>query len=372
MMVLKKTILLIIITFINYVSYAAELNLPKLPDEKHINQTAKTSKESFFQKIKDFFTSKKSNPVVHHLETKQEEPFIDLGNAKFPPIKVEKTENLPIVTSLVKTDSKEISNEQTTKDNLSIPEPSKPTVAITVPQVPEPIENKPIEQKTPAVLEKKNEDIVKASKESVAISHNNKTVAQDVIVRNEPIKPEPTPEQLKFANDEATVLLLANDDVVLGEVTDKAKISLMNAQSFVDLLYKDIELDNEIKPHKKILDFIRQYNKIFPDKTTSDKETMEQIYDEAVTAVNKENISDLKTLIDNYLILQLTNSDGQSLLHIAAINGNYTSAKYLIMKGININRPDYEGYTATIYAQKSNNDSIYKLLTRAGWNKLEP
>lgn len=49
-------------------------------------------------------------------------------------------------------------------------------------------------------------------------------------------------------------------------------------------------------------------------------------------------------------------------LHIAAWNGNYEVAKYLISKGANIDSKDSEGKTAIHYAALSNNAAIIEAM----------
>lgn len=62
-------------------------------------------------------------------------------------------------------------------------------------------------------------------------------------------------------------------------------------------------------------------------------------------------------------------------LHIAALNGNYEIAEYLIKKGANIDSKDHEGKTTMHYAALSNNidliEAMIQQVSDAGYWKYQ-
>ena len=59
------------------------------------------------------------------------------------------------------------------------------------------------------------------------------------------------------------------------------------------------------------------------------------------------------------------NEYNETLLHEVAKSGDIETAKYLIEKGANVNAIDLEGETALMYAVRSNNKKMVKLLNDA-------
>nr|MBA2628776.1 hypothetical protein [Rickettsiaceae bacterium] len=69
--------------------------------------------------------------------------------------------------------------------------------------------------------------------------------------------------QLKFVNNEAQVLILPNDDIVLGILVDEAKLDQMDFRSYVDKFWKNY---NRLKREPKRLEierFIYNYDELF-------------------------------------------------------------------------------------------------------------
>lgn len=175
-------------------------------------------------------------------------------------------------------------------------------------------------------------------------------------------------DQMIFVDNEAQVLLLDNDDVVLGKVTDKASEDLMNFDSYIVAFQKQYRSPEDIAKHDKLLDFIDQYDEIFyPDATFHSGTGQRSAFKLAIKSITIGSFNDLKVLLDNYSILQLKDSGRNSLLHAAAINDNYAAAKLLLMRGIDMRSINYRGYSPMDIARRLNDSDMVFLLNSAGF-----
>ena len=169
--------------------------------------------------------------------------------------------------------------------------------------------------------------------------------------------------QLKFIDNEAQVLILPNDDVVLGKLTKEARFDVMDLRSYVKIFW---EKYNKIKrqPQRRIIDkFIKDYDENFNEEKHLYYEDEARIgLNEAFKAIHRENIYSLISLLNSYPILQLTGDDNNTLLHEAAYIGNYSAARLLVLKGINVFVNNTDNQTALNVAEKFSNQHITFLL----------
>lgn len=168
-------------------------------------------------------------------------------------------------------------------------------------------------------------------------------------------------EQQKFVSDEAQVLGLPNDDVVLGEMTMRSELEQMDFSSYVKLFWKNYDnLKN--KPERELIDdFIKKHDN---HKSFYTEEELATAFQEAERTIVSGNVYELMDLINNYPILQRKNHNGESLLHIASQNRNYFICKLLMAKGINTSLRNFHGKTAMDIAIQSDFSEIVNLLKR--------
>ena len=70
-------------------------------------------------------------------------------------------------------------------------------------------------------------------------------------------------KQLKFVNNEAQVLILPNDDIVLGVLVDEAKLEQMDFRSYIDKFWENY---NKLKREPRRLEierFVENYDELF-------------------------------------------------------------------------------------------------------------
>ena len=75
--------------------------------------------------------------------------------------------------------------------------------------------------------------------------------------------------QLQFVNNEAQVLILPNDDVVLGELTESARINDMDLYLYIKTFWENY---NRIKrePQREVIEsFIEEYDENFNQEDIS-------------------------------------------------------------------------------------------------------
>ncbi len=175
-------------------------------------------------------------------------------------------------------------------------------------------------------------------------------------------------KQATFITNEAQVLLLANDDVVLGKLTEEAELEGIEFDSYMVLFQKHYKSPEDIKKHDKLVDFINRYGEIFyPEETFHSNEDDQGAFSVAIEAITRNKFMDLKALLDNYSILQLKDSGHNNLLHAALIVDNYAAARLLLMRGIDMRTINNMGYNSIEIARKLNNSDMIFLLNSAGF-----
>ena len=173
--------------------------------------------------------------------------------------------------------------------------------------------------------------------------------------------------QLEFVNNEAQVLILPNDEVVLGEVTQEAKLDFMDFRSYVKIFWQKYERIKREPKRMEIEQFIENYDENFNEEDYLYYEDEVSLgLRQAFKAVDKGNIYSLISLLNSYPILQLTGQDENNLLHEASYVGNYSAARLLVLKGIDIFAKNGDQQTALTIAEKFNNKHIVFLLKSAG------
>ena len=181
-----------------------------------------------------------------------------------------------------------------------------------------------------------------------------------------PATEEANPDQTKFVNDEAQVLILPNDEVVLGEVTRESQLDLMDLNSYLKIFWSNYNSIKNEPARQAINNFIENYDANFNKPGASVKSENMDALTEAFKAIDKNNIYDLINLLDGYPIIQLVDCDGNTLLHKAVYKNNYSAVKFLIMKGIDLSIKNNQGVTALEIAVLQNRPEIETLLRAAG------
>jgi|GEM_PF-5888777 len=166
----------------------------------------------------------------------------------------------------------------------------------------------------------------------------------------------------KFVIDEAKVLLLPNDDVVQGELTDSASYEQMDFLSYSKLFESQLNLANNYSKREVIDNFLKNYDANFNKVTIlTDVEAASQ----AFNALSKNNLFVLRALLDNNSLLQAKNERGDTLLHTAVELDNYFLAEFLIIRGVNLLAYNDRQETPYMISQEFGNDNISKLLESA-------
>lgn len=166
----------------------------------------------------------------------------------------------------------------------------------------------------------------------------------------------------KFVIDEAKVLLLPNDDVVEGELTDSAAQEQMDFLNYSKLYELQLDFANKYGKREVIDNFLKNYDINFNKVAIlTDVEAASQ----AFNVLGKNNLFAMRTLLDNNSLLQAKNERGDTLLHAAVELDNYTLAKFLIIRGVNLLAYNDRGETPYMISQEIGDDDISKLLESA-------
>lgn len=167
--------------------------------------------------------------------------------------------------------------------------------------------------------------------------------------------------QAQFITNEAKVLLLPSDDVVLGQLSPGAKIENTDFLSYVDTL--DQQSEQPISQNDRLIkNFLLNYHYNFDaNQILTNSEAKEAAFE----AISQNNLPALKVLIDNYQILQAVDYNGNSLLHHAVDLNLYHVSKFLLIRGVNITTKNYNFKTALTIAQSNNYRDIISLIQNA-------
>ncbi|MCC8417675.1 MAG: ankyrin repeat domain-containing protein [Rickettsia endosymbiont of Bryobia graminum] len=179
------------------------------------------------------------------------------------------------------------------------------------------------------------------------------TTRAPIVEKNIP-KQEMSEELVQFINNETQMLLLPNDDIVLGKLIDDARIEQMDMYSFVTEFKKIYDRDKRKNQRQQIDNFINNYSNNFRTLYIMPCNVMNM----AFNTIIKNDLSSLRGLLDNYPILQRKGERNNTLLHIAAEQNNYYIAKFLIIRGININPINDDCKTSLDIAQEECNGNI--------------
>ncbi|WP_425361414.1 hypothetical protein [Candidatus Tisiphia endosymbiont of Ceraclea dissimilis] len=238
------------------------------------------------------------------------------------------------------------------KENTE-PKVTEPAIVPVIPKG-SPVSVTPQAQTPVPVLVKDNKPSEQSSKVVEERSVNNKQPDKSTPIAKSSTSSikEISPEMALFIEDEKQMLFLPDDDIVLGELTEEARLNQMPIYAFIQTFKRIYDSEHRENQRKIINRFIDNYN----SDVYITNNIVNDATDKAFEAVRKNNLFALRTLLDNYSIIQKRGDDNYTLLHEAAEIGNYYMAKFLIMRGVNIKATDYHYRTALEISDEQNNN----------------
>ncbi|WP_017443263.1 ankyrin repeat domain-containing protein [Rickettsia gravesii] len=219
----------------------------------------------------------------------------------------------------------------------------------------------------PQPLEKQinNNQTTNNQEKSSPVSSPNVTIQkQDNNVNNE------TSELVtKFVKDETQMLLLPDDDIVLGKLTEQATLEQMDMYAYIELFQKKEEWIASAERRKVVESFIKYGNDINKKKDIYANLSYCSAVENAFRAVDRNNLFGLRALLDVYPILQDKGRSGETLLTAAIYNDNYYLAKFLVIRGIKISTLNDEcQYPLDIALAQGNANIACMLIKAKGYN----
>ncbi|ABV73207.1 threonyl-tRNA synthetase [Rickettsia canadensis str. McKiel] len=173
----------------------------------------------------------------------------------------------------------------------------------------------------------------------------------------------------KFVKDETQMLLLPDDDIVLGKLTEQATLEQMDMYAYIRLFQKKEEWIVNAERRKVVESFIKYDNDINKKKDIYANLSYYGAVDNAFRAVDRNNLFGLRALLDVYPILQEKSRLGETLLTAATYNDNYYLAKFLVIRGIKISTLNYKCQYPLDIALVQGNSNIACILIKAkGYN----
>ena len=232
-----------------------EMSIPQLP-EAYEDKTKEAVKQDGVKEPAETKTEEVSVPQLPEAYEDKTKEAVKEGDVKEPA--EPKTEEELVVKN----------DESTVKLVLPTDKPagaSADSPNITVPEYAN-AANQPNEDEA-AISKYKKEFEAKTSKPAVVpkiseseLSLENKSKQVDLKASD---LEEFDTKQLKFVNNEAQVLILPNDDIVLGVLVDEAKLEQMDFRSYIDKFWENY---NKLKREPKRLEierFIDNYDELF-------------------------------------------------------------------------------------------------------------
>ncbi|XLM33487.1 MAG: hypothetical protein QFX12_05290 [Rickettsia africae] len=210
-------------------------------------------------------------------------------------------------------------------------------------------------------LQINNNQTTNNQEKSPPVSSPNVTIQkQDNNVNNE------TSELVtKFVKDEAQMLLLPDDDIVLGKLTEQATLEQMDMYAYIELFQKKAEWIASAERRKVVESFIKYGNDINKKKDIYANLSYCSAVENAFRAVDRNNLFELRALLDVYPILQEKGRSGETLLTAAIYNDNYYLAKFLVIRGIKISTLNDECQYPLDIALAQGNANIACMLIKA-------
>jgi len=287
----------------------------------------------------------------------------------------EKTDKDPLLVNANKDNIEKVDNnknemEPSTKPDINVtfldnPPAQEPTKPVILPLVPPVAVNTNIPKELPTLkepniaiapkaetqwhkqtIDKRNESkrIIKKESEKRSDNSNNKEITMD---------------QTRFVNDEAKVLLLPNDEIVLGQLLENIKIEQMDAHSYMNLFQKFEEQEVQLDKRMVVDSFLENYDHNFH---VDNKVHLSEPFYDSLDAIKKDSLFRLRALIDKYPILQKKGENNETLLHHAVMFDNYYLVKFLIMRGIDLQSINSDGETALMISENMQDVNIERLL----------
>ncbi|HJD65341.1 MAG TPA: hypothetical protein LFW10_04335 [Rickettsia endosymbiont of Diachasma alloeum] len=191
--------------------------------------------------------------------------------------------------------------------------------------------------------------------------------SSNVVVKKQDniVNTELTETATKFVKDESQMLLLPNDDIVLGKLTEQATLDQMDIYSYIKLFQKKEEWIANADRRKAVESLVKYDNDLNKKKDITATLSYCSAIDNSFRAINKNNLSKLRVLLDVYPILQEKNNKGDTLLTSTVYKDNYYLAKFLVIRGIEISTLNSECQYPLDIALARGNTNIACMLTKA-------
>lgn len=184
----------------------------------------------------------------------------------------------------------------------------------------------------------------------------------------------------QFINNETSLLFLPNDEVILGELSQQAKLKQL---SYNDHKNKFWQVFNKIEDMQKLTEMNRytaefyEFQKPSPllsylnDNKLIAKNLLPLNYLEieelVIKAIVKDDFHALRVIFENYDIIHMRDDLGNNLIAQAVIAGSLKVLHYLILNGADINSVNINAETPLMLAKE--NKQAYNLLIQAGATK---
>lgn len=182
-------------------------------------------------------------------------------------------------------------------------------------------------------------------------------------VASAPILPAIDPELEKFIHNETQMLLVPDDDVLLGVLSDDARSNYMGYSEYLSLYLQYRESVKKSKQRDDALAFIDDRRAI--DGNDIPLLSDRYLFTNAVSHIQDSRLDDLRALVDNYNILDLIDNRGNTLLHVAAYKDNMNLTKWLIMRGANVSAINYDSISPLDIAKHEQYWGVFNLLEAA-------
>lgn len=176
-----------------------------------------------------------------------------------------------------------------------------------------------------------------------------------------PKKKKLSPESFKFVRNELIFILLNDDNVILGQQTEESRLDQMSFGEYARHFESQNREGIRTKEAKRMESFIAKHQ-TRPKRKISKGRLLKMV----TKAIDDDDLNYLRVLDDNYNIIHLEDVDDSNILHMAIAKDKPEIAKWLVMRGVDINAINEELMAPIDIAALKGKIGIFNMLKKAG------
>lgn len=176
---------------------------------------------------------------------------------------------------------------------------------------------------------KLEEEVVEETLSQAIASHNDNPLAEDTNTSDNLFE--------NFVENEAKMLFIHDDDVVLGEITKDGLFEVMEYNKYAGMILEDIKKKRKEYQANKLSNYIKNYDKNYHNRTVNNltqdiKLSLSELFESARISIAKNDLRSLQQLVyASDELMYFRNINGYGLLDYALSQNQYIIVKWLVL-----------------------------------------